>query len=89
MASKDREIKEQQFDAAKKEFETFAASLKEQGLDDKQSGKNAIYRSLKANVKKARNRIKSIDAAKAHVETIRQKDTKAAPVPKNTTKKAK
>ena len=89
MASKDRETKVQQFDVAKKEFDAFATTLKEKGLTDKQSLKNSVYRNLKANVTTARNRIKAIDAAKAHVEAIKQKDVKASATKNNPKKKKK
>jgi hypothetical protein len=78
MASEDRNVRENQLKAATAEFEAFKNKLKEQGLDEKQSAKNATFRSLRANVKKAHRRIAAIDKAAAHVEAVKQKETKAA-----------
>ncbi len=88
MASEDKAVREQQFNAAKSEFETFKKTLKAKGLNDKQAAKNATFRSLRAGVKKARKRILAIDAAIAHVESVKLKETKA-PKPEAPKKKSK
>jgi len=77
MGSLDKSVKEKQLAAAEAAFETFKKSLAAQGIEGKDAQKNATFRALKADVKKARARIRSIDATAAHVAAMKEKDTKA------------
>lgn len=86
MGSISKELRETQLNKAVADFDAIKVSLKEKGLDDKQAAKNAIYRQLKAEVTKARRRIHAIENAAAHVEAIKQKETKAEKVAKTNKK---
>lgn len=82
MGSMSKELREKQLNSAMANFEAVKVSLKEKGLDDKQAAKSAIFRQLKAEVTTARRRIHLIDARVAHVEAMKEKETKAEKVAK-------
>ncbi len=76
MGSENRDVRDKQLVAALAKFDARTALLKERGLEEKVAAKDPVLKNLKAGLKKARGRIKSIETTAAHVKTMSDKDTK-------------
>ncbi len=76
MGSEDREVRARQYEKAKAVYEARKAAIAEKGLDEKAAEKDAILRNLGAKLKKARGRVKAIEAAEAYVKEVAAKETK-------------
>ena len=78
MSSKIRETRMRQKAEAESAVEARVAKLKVADYDDQKMVKDPVLRKLKANVKKAKIRLKAIDASDALNEALAQK--KATPI---------
>jgi hypothetical protein len=76
MGSENREVREKQLAKALAAFDARKALLSGNGLDDKAAGRDPVLKNLRAELKKARARIKAMDAAAAHVVAMAATDTK-------------
>ena len=76
MGSEDREVRAKQYEKAKAVYEARKAAIAEKGLDEKVAQKDTVLRDLGAKLKKARSRVKAIEAAEAYVKEVAAKETK-------------
>ena len=76
MGSEDREVRAKQYEKARAVYEARKAAIAEKGLDEKVAQKDTVLRNLGAKLKKARSRVKAIEAAEAYVKEVAAKETK-------------
>ncbi len=89
MGSEDREVRVKQYEKARAVYAARKAVIAEKGLDEKVAAKDTVLRNLGAKLKKARSRVKAIEATEAYVKEVAQKETKIKKKGSKGKKKAK
>ena len=73
MGSKNREVRQRQLEQAVARLEARQTELTERGLDPKLIAKDPVRRKRAAELREARGRIASMDAAEEHVKEVAAK----------------
>ena len=76
MGSEDREVRAKQYEKARAVYKARKAAIAEKGLDEKAAQKDTVLRNLGAKLKKARGRVKAIEATEAYVKEVAAKETR-------------